>query len=490
LFYVKINQFLTSEDEKINNLYNMSIFRYNFNFIPYRDLQDFLISKLDSEQWEESIANYATIAHYSYSKKISYGFPKCSSMKINIKKILKELGDSYVLPFLHFNKKDMNHILLNNILFIEDGIYYLRNSDGKKELYNYPLKSIEEINKIILNKYKEANDNTQFILEKLVKKPCIFKGNSFEIRVFVLFVRIEKKYYTFLYPLLLIHFGVDDINMREFIQFLEIGYDNSDNINSSHPILKNLYKLIQKTALVISNFISITNHIYKIENEMKNKNLNKSKLQYQLFALDIILNEDNTPFIIDIVFNPFFNNVEMQSKILRENKKMYNDILDNFVIYYNNQQRLNLENSNFIILSETPQYIDYKILISKKISENDNIPNNELITNHGEDLAIKLIFENISKLENDNLFLVNKLELVSSKKINREIEHDNNNNNNENQDDCDFDENKDKIINNKIIDLLQKERKEKIIGIASATIPIFLASYLAKKTYQSFTKKK
>lgn len=470
----------------------MSIFRYNFNFIPYRDLRDFLKSKMESVKWEESIANDATIAHYSYSRKISYGFPKSQNINIIIKKILKELGDSYVLPFLHFYKKDMNHILLNNILFIEDGIYYLRNSDGKKELYNYPLKSIEEINKIILNKYKESNDNTQFILEKSIKKPVLFKGNSFEIRVYVLFVRIDKKYYTFLYPVLLFHFGVNDINMTEFMQFLEFGYDNSDNINGSHPILKNLYKLIQKTTLVISSFIKITNHIYEIENGMKTKNYNKSKLQYQLYALDIILNEDNMPFLIDIVCNPNFSVLDLPSKISREKKKIYNDIFDNFVIHYNNENKINIENSNFIILTETPQHIDYKILICKKMCDNDELNNDifnkELITNQGEDLAIKLLSENISKLENDNLSLLNKFELVPSKSIKSEHEHEHDHEHRRDSD-CDFNNNSDKIINKKIDDLLKKENKEKIIGIASATLPIFLATYLAKKTYQSFTKK-
>lgn len=471
----------------------MSIFRYNFNFIPYRDLRDFLNSKMESEKWEESIANDSTIAHYSHSKKLSYGFPKSSNMKIIIKKILKELGDSYVLPFLHFYKKDMNHVLLNNTLFIEDGIYYLRNSDGKKELYNYPLKSIEEINKIILTKYKESNDNTQFILEKSIKKPSLFKGNSFEIRVYVLFVRIDKKYYSFLYPLLITHFGINEINMTEFIQFLDIGYDNSDNINSSHLLLKNLYKIIYKTSLVISSFITITNYIYEIENGIKNKNFSKSKLQYQLYALDFILNDDKIPFLIDIVFNPRFGSLELQPKILKESKKIYNDIFDNFVIHYNNEKKINLENSNFIVLTETPQYIDYKILICKKISDNDNISNKELITNQGEDLAIKLLFENILKLGNDNFSLVNKFELVSSKNINIK---DDNERVFENiidhgfEDGCDFDNNNDKIIIKKIDNLIQKDKKDKIIEIASVTIPIFLATYLAKKTYQSYNKKK
>ena len=61
-----------------------------------------------------------------------------------------------------------------------------------------------------------------------------------------------------------------------------------------------------------------------------------------------------------------------------------------------------------------------------------------------------------------------------------------------NKDDCIFDDIPEKnegIIEKKIDDLLSKERTDKIVGIASATLPIFLATYLAKKTYQSFTKK-
>ena len=60
------------------------------------------------------------------------------------------------------------------------------------------------------------------------------------------------------------------------------------------------------------------------------------------------------------------------------------------------------------------------------------------------------------------------------------------------QNECIFDEIPEKnevIIEKKIDDLLSKERTDKIVGIASATLPIFLATYLAKKTYQSFTKK-
>ena len=44
-------------------------------------------------------------------------------------------------------------------------------------------------------------------------------------------------------------------------------------------------------------------------------------------------------------------------------------------------------------------------------------------------------------------------------------------------------------IDKKIEDLIIKEKKEKLIGIASATIPIFIASYIVKKTYETLTKK-
>ena len=97
------------------------------------------------------------------------------------------------------------------------------------------------------------------------------------------------------------------------------------------------------------------------------------------------------------------------------------------------------------------------------------------------------------KLGNDNFSLVNKFELVSSKNINIEddnervfehiIDHGFENG-------CEFDNNDDKIIIKKIDNLIQKNKKDKIIEIASVTIPIILATYLAKKTYQSFTKKK
>lgn len=75
-----------------------------------------------------------------------------------------------------------------------------------------------------------------------------------------------------MYPLLIAQFGVENINMAEFLDFLDIGYDNNSNINSYHVLLNKIYQIVEKTATVIANVCKLSNNIYKIENEKKCKN--------------------------------------------------------------------------------------------------------------------------------------------------------------------------------------------------------------------------
>jgi hypothetical protein len=290
-------------------------------------------------------------------------------------------------------------------------------------------------------------------------------------------VQIDKKIYTFLYPLLIAHFGVENINMAEFLDFLDIGYDNNSNINSYHNLLEKIYQLVQKTATVIANVCKLSNNIYKIENEMKCKKNTGPHMQYNLFALDIILNEDKQPFLLDIIHNPIYKASKEASKTIREKNKMFDDLFDNFVIHFNKFSNINYDNSRFILLTESPQYFEYKLIIAKKIND-EFIENTDFLSKNCEKFLVKCMNDGITELEtNNSTFLNNK------KDKEKEIAH---------QDDCIFEEindKKDVIIEKKIDDLLNKERTEKIVGIASATLPIFLATYLAKKTYQTFTKK-
>lgn len=454
----------------------MSIFRYNFNGVQNQDLKKYLHSKLDFEKWEESIAQDAIVAHYRHFSKISYGFPMPKNHFIIMKKLLKNFSKEYQMSYIIFDKKNEKDILLKNVDFIDSNscsVYYLRNGEGKKEFFNYNLTNINSLSKLIIEKYKDADENIQFILEKSKKSHLLFQGNSFELRTYVLVVQIDKKIYTFLYPLLIAQFGVENINMAEFLDFLDIGYDNNSNINSYHVLLNKIYQLVEKTATVIANVCKLSNNIYKIENEKKCKKSTKPNMQYHLFALDIILNDDKQPFLVDIIHNPVYKVSKEESKTIREKNKMFDDILDNFVRSFVKFSRISYDNSRFILLTESPQYFEYKLIISKKIND-DFIENTDFLSKDGEKFLVKCLNDEMTELWTNNATFMTK---------EKEIIH---------KDDCIFEEITDKkevIIEKKIDDLLSKERTDKLVGIASATLPIFLATYLAKKTYQSFTKK-
>lgn len=457
----------------------MSIFRYNFNGVQNQDLKKYLHSKLDFEKWEESIAQDAIVAHYRNFSKISYGFPMAKNHFVIMKKLLKNYSKEYEMPYILFDKKNYKEVLMKNVDFIESNgsVYYLRNGEGKKEFFNYNLININNLNKLIIEKYKDSDENIQFILEKSKKIPLLFQGNSFELRTYVLVVQIDKNIYTFLYPLLIAHFGVENINMTEFLDFLDIGYDNNSNINSYHILLDKIYQLVQKTATVIANVCKLSNNIYKIENENKCKKSSKPNMQYHLFALDIILNEDKQPFLIDIIHNPIYNVSKEESKTIREKNKMFDDILDNFVRHFAKFSSISYDTSRFILLTKSPQYFEYKLIISKKMID-DFIENTDSLSKDGNKFLVKCLNDEAIEFETNNASFLN-----NKKEKEKEIVH---------QDDCIFEEITDKkevIIEKKIDDLLSKERTDKIVGIASATLPIFLATYLAKKTYQSFTKK-
>lgn len=496
--------------------------RFNFNLISHRDLRKFLTKKMESEKWEFSSAYDATLAHYQYQPKISYGFPHSRNMKLITKRLLRELQNDFILPFLCFNKNNMNTVLTDNSEFLEEGIYYFRNAEGKRELYNYPVKSLEQIQKIVDVKYKKSSKDTQFILEKSVKKPLAFNGNAFELRMYLLIIRIGTKYHSFLYPSVFANFGKDNINKEEFLKCL--GFMNEEGINGLHPLMKDIYKLSHKTALVISNYLGITNKVYRVENEIKLKNKDidyfKSEFQYNLYGLDITINNELKPFLSDIVFNPIFGIMDSSNKIAKEKAKMYNDVIDNFIAYYNNHKSLNFDNSNFILLNETSTNQPYKWFVGKKLFDENGESKfddsleyateiQDFITQQGEELVQNILFENKVNLSNDNLLLVNKIGLkpstseqfinsdylissatgglgeeyemktdlesfVKAKKVKKE--------------NCDFVD--DKVIETKIKNLKVKEKNQEIYNLAKNTLPILGLAYAAKKTLNAFGTKK
>lgn len=501
--------------------------RFNFNLISHRDLRKFLTKIMEGEKWEFSSAHDATLAHYQYQPKISYGFPHSRNMKLITKKLLREQNNDFILPFLHFNRKNMDEVLSDNADFLEDGIYYFRNSEGKRELYNYPVKSLEQIQKIVNFKYKKANNDMHFLLEKSVKKPLVFNGNSFELRAYILILRIGKKYYTFLYPSIFANFGTKNIEKTEFLKYLDL--DTGEYVNGLSPLMKDIYKLLQKTSLIISNYLSVTNKVYSVENEIKvvNKDINyfKSEFQYNLYGVDITINQDFKPFLSDIIFNPIFGAMDSSPKIGKEKTKIYNDLMNNFVIFYDSHKRINFDNSNFVLLTETPQKIPYRWFVGKKLFDENGESKfddtleyasevQDFITNQGENLVQNILFENKNTLTNDNLNMVSKIGLkpsynnefvnsdylISSAVGGMSEEYTMKTDLEEfvekkNTKKCDFEPEKKKPevnlnIDKKIIELKTKEKKDDIINIAKTTIPILTLAYAAKKTINAINNKK
>jgi len=165
--------------------------------------------------------------------------------------------------------------------------------------------------------------------------------------------------------------------------------------------------------------------------------------------------------------------------------------LENFVISFAKYSNISYDNSRFILLTESPQYFEYKLIIAKKINDNF-IENIEYISNDGEKFLVKCLNDSATDLiTNNSNFLSGEKQKQKEKEKEKEKEREKEKKN-EGSDECIFEEiseKKEVIVEKKIEDLLSKERNEKIVGIASATLPIFLATYLAKKTYETLTKK-
>lgn len=173
----------------------MSNPKFNFNLIVHKDLRKFLTKKMESEKWEFSSALEATLAHHTYNTKMAYGFILSKNMKIILKRVLNECEYEFALPFLYFNKRNMEQILEENSFFFDQGLFYLKSVDSKKESINEPVKNIEDIQRLVTKKYKTAE--SYFTVEKINEKIAVFQGEPFDVRLYVMVVKMNSKYYTF-----------------------------------------------------------------------------------------------------------------------------------------------------------------------------------------------------------------------------------------------------------------------------------------------------
>lgn len=476
----------------------MSISKFNFNLIVPTDLRKFLSKKMENAKWEFASAFEATLAHYSYNPPMAYNFVHSRNMKIIIKKILQELNYDFILPFLHFNNKNMIKVLEENAYFFDDSLYFFKCADGTREFSNLPVKSSEEIQKIIYTKYQKSNMN--FILEKSSKKIAMYDGDLFDLRVYLLVVRIGIKYYTFMYPTIFVNFPKDDKDIKGLLKSLGLG-DNED-VSGVLPIMKEIYLLMQKTSIIISNYLEVTSKIYKLEKEMKKGENRDSDFQFNIYGVDLIISADKKPYLSDIALNPTLGLMNLKQKVIREKVKIYDDLINNFIIDYDRTGRISVEKSDFVLLNKTPQDVFYRWVICQKgIYDSDdsmeyNVDGNEFVTNNGESLVQSMMMNNINSLNNDNEELNTKIgikpilndsyfskEQLTIDGIGEEYIV-------KNFEDLNL-EKHDKIMQAKINELMPKkkpEQKKNLMGIATKTIPIIGLLYAAKKTYSHLRK--
>lgn len=498
--------------------------KFNFNLISHRDLRKFFTKKMELERWEFASAFESNLAHFSYNTQIAYNFPHSKNLKIIIKKIAKEMQHNFILPFISFTKENMNKVLEQNPHFIDDGVYHFKNSEGKKELYNYPVKTYEQINKIVNSKYKKSPNDTSFILEKSVKKPMTFKGNNFELRAYLLAVRIGKKYFTFMYPSLFFNFGVDDIDKNTFFNNLEI----KDETNGLNELVVNIYKLVQKTSIILSNYLKFVIQVYDMENDPSSTKKDKSQMQYNLYGIDISLDENKKPYLLDVVPNPIFGFMNLSQRVAKEKTRMYNDIVDNFITHYYRNETLNIDVTDFILLNDVPPNQTYKFFISKKIFDETgdskfdetieySLEGNEYIPPEGEGFIERLLMENKNNLKNDNQFLGSKLDLMpvgdedgmpgdylmlksgmyseeysGAVNLNDFVNHKVTNERCvfENCGNVEFPQIDETKIQDKIKELVNNEKKNSVMDIAQTTVPLLGALLIARKAYNTVKDRK
>jgi len=235
---------------------------------------------------------------------------------------------------------------------------------------------------------------------------------------------------------------------------------------------------------------------------MKKGENRDSDFQFNIYGVDLIISADKKPYLSDIALNPTLGLMNLKQKVIREKIKIYDDLINNFIIDYDRTGRISVEKSDFVLLNKTPQDVFYRWVICQKgIYDSDdsmeyNVDGNEFVTNNGESLVQSMMMNNINSLNNDNEELNTKIgikPILSDSYFSKEqltIDGIGEEYIVKNFEDLNLEQH-DKIMQAKINELIPKkkpEKKKNLMGIATKTIPIIGLLYAAKKTYSHLKK--
>ena len=332
--------------------------RTNETFIDYSQEESetiFIIMTKLIRPWERMFYSYRNKNIILYKKLIIgnidnkntlLGFINSSNLinldnKVFFTKFMEEYKKSYYPETYIFENKKFNKKIPD-----EKSLYYVKNTTtqlyGGKGIYIFK-------NPKNINKFVNLNNTKNFIIQKDIGKPYLNEQRKSDLRFYLLVVNINGTVKIYLYNdgfLKMAPNKYDDSSLDKKT-LLTNNTQRKDTMvdNKLVSSLKDKDEIFNKSKDLLTNLSKSLKE--KITEDLKNKDT----FQIHVIGQDIIFDEKMNPYLLELnIGNPAFilkkNNPEI--KLLKY--KIANDIVNNFVLSYMNNKKINEEDSNFIKL--------------------------------------------------------------------------------------------------------------------------------------------
>lgn len=231
---------------------------------------------------------------------------------------------SEIMPITYI-LQDSEDMISFNKTYSNNKIYILKKNLQRKEGLKLVKGNIKEI--------LDAKKDNYKIVQEYINNPFLVNGYKLNIRLFMLIVCNENKKRIFVHKS-----GKCLYTLKKYKSNLDFNsnitsYNADKNIYNSNPLsLEQLRMyLIQNNQNDIQVFQKIRNVMIKLSTAIKNHICNKACLHkvtaFQLFGIDIILDDKMKPKLLEINKGPNMRYVNKEDMELK--KKVYEDIYRN-----------------------------------------------------------------------------------------------------------------------------------------------------------------
>ena len=350
------------------------------------DLKNYISKQLTKKGWEKSCEN-PLLDKYNKNKEFMYGFPYSSSSKIRVKELLK--GKHYNTDFVKFTYNTYKNILANSSIF-KYNLLFLKKSQGSQGKHVFPVKCFEDVAKIMETKYK--NNDQIFILEKGIDNPLLYNNKKFDMRIYLLFTRENNSYKSYLYQEWFIRtsssiYKPNNTSLKNMLTNTSFQGNKSANTfvyskiknfntNDKDKMTRNIYYCLDSFCSIWKAYLKSANNKYFGENKT-------TGFQYNLFGIDIIMDSELKPYVIEINATPLFGIRSSAAKVAALKKNMWKDICSNFIDSFAETNTINPK-SRFIEIGEVKSSIEVAFNIVDK-KDDDLISEKDI--NHKENIS-------------------------------------------------------------------------------------------------------